>query len=128
LSLLPQGEAGMANDGPSQPSQQEIHDAFGFLYQQLSNAYWVASTIEDKDRIHGISDSVFDILTQLNREDIQSRTDDFKALAKSVADAGTRLDSLKADIDQIIHVVKVASDVTAAIDKALGMAAKYFPM
>jgi hypothetical protein len=118
----------MANDGSPQPSRQEVHDAFGVLYQQLLNAYWVASTIEDKDRIHGIADSVFDILTQLNREDIQSDTAAFNALAKAVANANARLDRLKQDLDQIIHVVKVATDVTSAIDKALGLAAKFFPI
>jgi len=33
---------------------------------------------------------------------------------------------LKEDIDQIIHRVKVATDLTNAVDKALAQSAKFF--
>jgi hypothetical protein len=112
----------------AEPSQQEVHDAFGVLYQELTNAYWVASTIEVKDRIRGIADSVFDILTQLNQAEIQSRTADFAALSKNVAAVSARLDSLKEDLDQIIHVVAVATSVSTAIDKALTVASTFFTL
>src|SRR2546422_10705439 len=98
------------------PTRQDLHDAVQNLYNLLDQAYWAASTIESKDRIRGIEDVLFDILTQLNRADIESRTQDYAALAKLVDASNRRLEKLKEDIDQIIHVVKVATDTASAID------------
>src|SRR5712692_7456307 len=116
----------MPDESATKPSQQDVHDAFGILYEQLSQAYWVATRIEDKDRIRGIADAVFEILTELNRADIQTRTGEFVALTRAVDDAEKRLVKLKEDIDQIIHRVKVATDLTNAVDKALAQSAKFF--
>ena len=86
----------------------------------------VATRIEDKDRIRCIADAVFEILTELNRADIQTRTGEFAALTRAVDDAKKRLVKLKEDIDQIMHRVKVATDLTNAVDKALAQSAKFF--
>jgi hypothetical protein len=108
------------------PTQQDVHDVFGELYKSLTDAYWGASTITDKDRIRGAADGVFDILTALNQADIKSRTQDYAAL-KSKVDATTKkLTALQKDIDSIIHVVGVAASVTQAISKALAFGGKFF--
>ena len=39
-----------------------------------------------------------------------------------------RIEQLKSDINSIIHAVNVATDVAAAADMAIGLAAKYFKM
>jgi len=108
------------------PTQQDVHDVFDELYKSLTDAYWVASTITDKDRIRGAADAVYDILTALNQADIKSRTQDYAAL-KSKVDATTqKLKALQDEINSIIHVVDVAASVTQAIGKALDFGAKFF--
>lgn len=108
------------------PTQQDVHDVFGELYQSLTDAYWVASTIVDKDRIRGVADLVFEILTALNQADIRSRSQDYADLKDSVTVVTNKLTALRADIDSIIHNVNVATAVTNGIAKALGTAASFF--
>ena len=108
------------------PTQQEVHDVFGELYHRLTEAYWVASTMVDKDRLRGAADGVFDILTTLNREDIKSRTAEYTNLKEKVAAVTKKLAALRSEIDSIIHNVTVATSVVQAIGKGLDFAAKFF--
>ena len=108
------------------PTQQEVHDVFGELYQRLTDAYWVASTMVDKDRFRGAADAVFDILTALNREDIKSRTAEYTNLKEKVAAVTKKLAALQSEIDSIIYNVTVATSVVQAIGKGMDVATKFF--
>ena len=108
------------------PTQQEVHDVFDELYQSLTQAYWVASTITDKDRIRGAADAVFDVLTALNQADIKSRTQEYATLRNQVDIVTTKLTALQSEIDSIIHNVSVATSVVQAIGKALDFGGKFF--
>ena len=108
------------------PTQQEVHDVFGELYQSLTDAYWVASTITDKDRIRGAADAIFDIITALNQAEIKARTQDYVTLKHDVSVVTSKLTALKNDIDSIIHNVSVATSVVQAISKALDFGGKFF--
>ena len=108
------------------PTQQDVHDVLGVLYKSLTDAYWVTSTITDKDRIRGAADAVYDILTALNQVDIKSRTHEYTALKTKAYATIKKLKNLEDDIDSIIHVVDVAASVTQAISKALDFGAKFF--
>lgn len=99
-------------------------NAYERLYGLLSDAYWKASTIEGKDRIRGLADAIYDILTRVNAAEIGSRTAEFKSLANEVSAVNARLDALKTEIDQIIAVVKLATDIANAADQAISRAAK----
>lgn len=116
----------MANGTTSEVSRQEVCDAFQSLFDQLKDGYWAATTTEDKDTIKGLEDAVFDILTQLNQEDIESRDADFKALTGTVKGIVPRLEKLKNDIDQVVRNVKIATSVAQALDEAISLALKYF--
>jgi hypothetical protein len=107
-------------------SLEEVHDSYQNAYIFLTSAYWAASTIENKDRIHGVMDVVFDLLTDLNRETLVADSDDFTALASELQSANAELTSLKNQIAQLIAAVKVATEVASAIDLAIALAAKYF--
>src|SRR5579864_4243844 len=109
-------------------TQQEAHDAFEQLYYALDDAYWAASTIQDKDRIRGIQSVVFEILTQLNQADITSRTADFKALAGTFTSIQKKLQDLQSDVDTIIHATQIASKVVNATVQVLSVAARFFPL
>jgi len=103
-----------------------VHDAYQSLYNALTSAYWAASTIENKDQIHGVMDVVFDVITELNRESLEADSDEFKTLATNLKNANDQLTSLKAQINQLVAAVKIATQVASAIDEAMSLAAKYF--
>ena len=107
-------------------TQQDVHDVFGELYQSLTDAYWVASTITDKDRLRGAADAVFDIVTALNQADIKSRTQEYAIMKGQVGVVTKKLTALQNDIDSIIHNVSVAANVVQAIGKALDFGGKFF--
>ncbi|HYL16256.1 MAG TPA: hypothetical protein VEV41_24700 [Terriglobales bacterium] len=107
-------------------TQQEVHDAFEELYQSLTEAYWVASTITDKDRLRGAADAVYDIVTALNQADIKSRSQDYVTLKDQVIVVNKKLTAIQTDIDSIIHTMGVASGVVQAISKALDFGGKFF--
>ncbi len=110
---------------PTSQDIGELRDAFSELHEALTAAYWAAGTMPDKDRIHGVQELVYDLLTDLNRADIASRTDELEALIEEIDDATDRLEALKEDIDDIIRAIKTVSEVVAAIEKALKLAARF---
>ncbi len=110
----------------SNPTDSELRDAYQDLYNQLDEAYWASTTIEAKDSIRGISEVVSDILTEINRADLSSRTEEYVALEKSIKDVNKSIDKLKKEIDKIIKKVKLAGQILNAIDKALDTAGKFF--
>ena len=111
---------------PTPPSNPEVQAAVQALYDSLSQAYWSASTIDAKDRIYGTEEVLLDTLTNLAREDIEDRTETFEAALENVKPVLARLDQLRADLDKIIHAVKVAAQVADAIDQAVKQLTKYF--
>ena len=111
---------------PTMESQQSLADALQDLYETLDKAFWVASTIEAKDMIRGLSEAVFDALTDLNRLDISSRTTDYQPIKTSITRINAKLDTLKSQIDQLVHEMQIAAQVAAAIDTAVSAAAKFF--
>jgi hypothetical protein len=107
------------------PTQQDVQDAFQKLYDGLNDAYWAASTIQDKDRLRGAADVIFEILSQLTVSDIRSRSIEFSQLKATFDSVQARLEKLQKDIDGIIHNVSVATNVVAGITKALELAGKF---
>jgi ABC-type transporter Mla subunit MlaD len=107
------------------PKQQDVQNAFQQLYDNLTSADWAASTIEDKDRIRGYADGIFQILSQLMVDDIKSRSAEFQELKNSVQSVTKKLDQLQTEIDGIIHNIQIASSVVAGITKAVGMASQF---
>jgi len=104
--------------------QTTLHDAMQEFYDSLSQAYWAANTMQDKDYIRGLADVAFDILTDLNRQAIVARTPEFDQLAGAVKGIMPGLEKAKEEIDQVIQAVKVVAAVAKAIDKVVAAAAK----
>jgi DUF1680 family protein len=109
-------------------TQKDVQAAFQSLYDGLTQAYWSASTIEAKDRIYGVEEIVFDILTDLEKNDLESDYDAFKTVKANVAPVLKKLDALKKEIDDVIQAVKVATEVAGYLDQAIKLAAKYFAL
>jgi len=107
-------------------SQREVHDAYQELYNAITDAYWAASTIQDKDRLMGLSEAVYNILTKLNADGIRSRSVEYADVREGVNEVNGRLSKLADDIATIVHRVNVAAQVTNGISKALDFSAKFF--
>src|SRR5215469_14964420 len=107
------------------PTQQDVQNAFQELYDNLTDAYWAASNIEDKDRIRGCADVIFQILSQLTVDDIKSRSAEFEDLKNSVQSVTKKLEQLQSEIDGIVHNIQIASSVAAGITKALTITAGF---
>ena len=108
------------------PTQQDVYAAYGELYQALTDAYWAASTIVDKDRMRGAADAVFDVLTALNQAEIKSRTQEYANLKTQVDVVTKKVTVLQEDIDSIIHKIDIATNVVQGITKALDLGSKFF--
>ncbi len=104
-------------------AKESVGALYQELYQQLSKAYWVASTLEGKDQIHGTIDVLYDVITKINQTDFSNRTRAFQELSTEISKLNEQLEKLKGKLDQIIHAVGVVSQVTNAIDQAVKQAA-----
>lgn len=107
-------------------TQQQLHDAYSDLYDKLNDAYWAASTIDSKDRIHGIAEMIYDILSDLNAEDIKSRNEQFLHVTDQINAINSKLKGLQDEIASIIHNVQVANQVVGAATKAISFATTFF--
>lgn len=105
---------------------QQLEDALQELYDLLNDAYWEASTIEGKDLISGCAQGVFDVLTQLHRQDFSARTQEFNQLAEQVKQVNKKLTQLKQEIDTIIQRIATATQVVGSINKVINLAGSLF--
>ena len=110
----------------NKPTRQELHAEYQELYNLVRQAYWDAKEIETKDKLLKLKEAISDILTGLNRADLESRTPEFEALNNSTTAVNANLDALKKEIDTFVHDVKLASQIVSRIDKVIGLAAKFF--
>lgn len=110
----------------NKPTSQELHAEYQELYNLVRQSFWEAKTIEDKDKLLKLKEQISDILTELNRAGLKSRTPEFAALNRSTNTINANLDTLKKEIDTIVHDVKLASQIVSKIDKVMGLAAKFF--
>src|SRR5690349_1462458 len=106
-------------------TQQDLRDAYFDLYNALNDAYWAASTIEDKDLIHGLAEAAFEIMSDLNAADIKSRNDEYANLTKTVTVVNAKLQTLQDQINSIIHNIGVATSVANAASKVLTFASQF---
>ncbi len=54
------------------------------------------------------------------------RTSEYVAIQKHVEIVNAKLDKLKSDIDEIIHVMQTAVQITKAIDEVISIASRFF--
>ena len=55
-------------------AESELYGVLFDLHEALSEAYWAAGTMADKDEIRGVSDVVYEVMTTLNQTVIQARS------------------------------------------------------
>jgi hypothetical protein len=107
--------------------QEDYEQALQELYDLLDQAYWVASTIEAKDALNGLSQAVDDILTTLHQGALDTNTNTYTTLKTTVAAVNAKLSSVQNQINNWIHVIKIATQISGKIDQVINSAVKVFP-
>lgn len=92
------------------------------LYDALGQAYWKATSMEDKDTIQEARDTVYEILTDLNIEKLKANTELFLNLKSKIKANNNALAEIKKKIDGITKDLSTAASVIAAITKVLSLA------
>lgn len=87
----------------------------------LSDAYWEASDISSKDLIYGVEHAITEIITELNKQQIASITEQFIALKPKIDAVNKGLEEIKADINKITRNISTAGDIAGAIGQVLSM-------
>ena len=107
-------------------SIQTAHDTLQELHNTLYAEYRKSKTKEVRDQLDARLDVVRDLITELNRDDIASRTIALKASADSLAEGLKKLGDLKKRIQAIADNVGKAAEVLEDVDKVLSGVAEYF--
>jgi len=106
--------------------QQALYTAIFNLHGALREAYWSTADEATGDKITALADACYHILTELNQEDIKSRSDEYLELKQLAENTIVRLKQVKENIEQSVHSVKIATKVANGIEEALKLAAKFF--
>ena len=91
------------------------------LYDTLGRAYWEASDINAKDTIQGARDAIYDILTDLNRAQLEANTALYLAVMPKIRQTNAALEKIKEQIGQITKNINTASSVVAAVAKVISI-------
>lgn len=108
------------------PTKDEVWGALNDLRKTLNSAYWEISDQKEADRILAMAQDIDSIQDDMDRDEIISNNSAYKALVDRVDTVCKKLDSIKKQIDDMIHKVETATKIIGYIDKAVGLAAKYF--
>lgn len=107
---------------PPALADPDTAEAYQALYDILGRAYWEASDLNSKDTIQGARDSIYEILTDLNRAKLEANTALFLALKGKINDSNKALEEIKEKINSITKNISTASNVVGAIAKVLSVA------
>jgi|SRR5579872_4851225 len=112
----------------SQPSAQDLNDAYSQLLGDLNEAYWAAGTMAVKDQIKGIMDEVSDVIAELDAADLATRNAAYDGLSARVAAVNNQLQILQKQINGIISRINTAASIVSDITKVVSVAAEVFPI
>jgi hypothetical protein len=107
-------------------SLQDYTTALEQLHDLLDDAYWSATTIEAKDAINDLSQSIFEILTTLEQQAIQTATPEYIALKSTVDAVNANLQVFQGKVNGWIQKIDIANKVLSAIAQAVAQAGKVF--
>jgi len=108
--------------------QTNYQQSLQTLEDLLDNAYWSATSIQAKDAITSLTQNISDILTTLNQGALDTNSASYTPLKAAVSAANTKLQTAQTQINNWVHVITVATQVTSAIDQVINQYAKMFPV
>ncbi len=100
-------------------ANQDPAAAYEDVYDALSKAYWDATDIDSKDRIHGTMEAIADIITAYDEQDLANNTALFLQLQPKIKAVNASLKSIKDDIVKITKNINTATTVIAAVSKLI---------
>ena len=100
-----------------------ISDAMLQLYKDLRNAYWYASTIDDKDRIAGLADAVYDLYSAILQGQIVKNDEVFDRNSALLNTTIAALDRASEDIDLLVKQVGIATKIANGLARVLTLLA-----
>jgi hypothetical protein len=110
----------------TQVTQEELYTLFQDCYKALTDSFWAADNMEDKDYIRGIADFIFRILTQINRENIEQNTQKYSMLADDIKIITPKLEKIQKEIGDLISSVEMCVKVGKTVDSLLKFINKCF--
>lgn len=96
-------------------------DAYQLLYDSLGDAYWEASDISSKDLVYGLQESIGQILTAIDQQDLANNTAVFISLGAQIQATNVSLKKVQDSIDSITKNIQTAGKVMAAIATILSL-------
>ena len=98
-------------------------DVYQALYDSLGRAYWDATTIDAKDLIQGVRESIYDIITELDEAQLDANTTALLAIQPKIDDTNAALQKIKDSINEITKNINTAATVISAISKIVAITA-----
>lgn len=89
------------------------------LYSDLKEAYWYASDINDKDLLTAAANSIIDLITKINQNDILSREKAFALLGQELSSSINILQKVQADITSLVKEINMANKLLGSLGKFL---------
>ena len=100
-----------------------ISDALLQLYKDLRNAYWYASSIDDKDRIAGLADAVYELNNAILQGQIVKNDEVFDRESDLLTSTIAALKRASDDIDRLVKQVGIAAKIASGLARALALLA-----
>lgn len=91
------------------------------LYNGLKNAYWYATTAEDKDLLTGAGEAVHALITEINRGAIKSRDDAYADPSLHLAATVARLQTVQDHVDTVVKHIEKAARLAKLIGKVIAI-------
>lgn len=89
------------------------------LYNGLKNAYWYATSADDKDLITGAAEAIHALITEINSGSITNRDQAYAAQSLHLQATVTRLETVKDHVDTVVKNIDKAGKLAKLIDKVL---------
>jgi hypothetical protein len=114
-------EKRMSTNLPQVLANPDTAASYQTVFDALGKAYWDAPDQASKDQIHAAQQSIGDILTQLDEQDLANNTEAFTQLQSKIKAANDALKVIQDQISQITKDVGTAGAVVAAVSKVLSL-------
>ncbi|KUL20418.1 hypothetical protein [Chlorobium limicola] len=108
--------------------QVDMYSAVFELHRLLREAYWYTPDEASGDRITALADACFVILTELNLEDIKSRTEEFQRLTRVMEKTNEQLKKLEKEIESMVHSIATVTALIQSIDSVLKLSGLFFKL
>ena len=110
-----------SNTLPTILQNRDLIASYKEILDLLSDAYWEASDMASKDLIYGVEESIGEIVTELDKQQIANVTEQFVALKPKIDATNAALADIKTKVNQITKNIGTASMLVSGITKILGM-------